>query len=230
MKAMILAAGKGERMRPLTLTTPKPLLQAGGKALIDYHLERLARAGFQDLVINHAWLGEQVEQHVETHTPAGLGIQYSREGEPLETAGGLRKALPLLTEGGDWFALVNGDVWTDFDFARLTPPASGDALLVLIDNPSHNQQGDFGLAADGRVTVAGDTHYTYAGIALIHRHLIEAAPPTEDRLGPILKAAAAEGRVWGLIHPGAWIDVGTPDRLQALDRQLSEQKKESNIR
>lgn len=219
MKAMILAAGRGERMRPLTLRTPKPLLKAGGRALIDYHIDRLREAGFRELVINHSWLGEQICEHVQKTSPPDLEIRFSEEASPLETAGGIRHALPLLDGEGDWFALVNGDIWTDFDFSLLKPPAGGDALLVLVDNPSHNRDGDFDLAADGRVLDQPGS-YTFSGISLINRRLLETGAPDEPRLGPLLRDAARRGQVRGLHHKGAWFDVGTPQRLAELDAFL----------
>lgn len=139
MKAMILAAGKGERMRPLTLTTPKPLVRAGGVPLIEYHLRALAAAGFNEIVINHAWLGQQIEDYLGDGTQFGLSIQYSPEGEPLETGGGIFRALPLL--GDDAFLVVNGDIWTDYDFSVLHQPITGLAHLVLADNPAHHRPG-----------------------------------------------------------------------------------------
>ncbi|HCJ29220.1 MAG TPA: mannose-1-phosphate guanylyltransferase, partial [Pseudomonas sp.] len=148
MKAMILAAGKGERLRPLTLHTPKPLVQAGGTPLIEYHLQALARAGFTELVINHAWLGEQIEAYLGVGDRFGVHIDYSAEGEPLETGGGIHRALPLL--GDQPFVVVNGDIWTDYDFAALPQPLTGLAHLVLVDNPAHHPAGDF-LLAGGQV-------------------------------------------------------------------------------
>ena len=221
MKAMILAAGKGERMRPLTLTTPKPLLQAGRKPLIVHHLERLRRAGLTDVVINHAWLGEQIEQALGDGTDFGLRIVYSPEGEPLETAGGIIKALPLLTaEGDEWFLVINGDIWCDFDFSRLTPPTDADALLVLADNPQHNAGGDFHLRVDGTVAAEGPDKLTFSGISLLHRRLFDHQQQGHRKLAPILRAAMAEHRVKGLAHHGHWIDIGTPERLQQLDDWL----------
>ena len=146
MKAMILAAGKGERMRPLTLTTPKPLVRAGGVPLIEYHLRALAAAGFTDIVINHAWLGQQIEDYLGDGSRYGVSIQYSAEGEPLETGGGIFRALPLL--GDEAFLVVNGDIWTDYDFSVLHPSITGLAHLVLADNPAHHPTGDFSLIGD----------------------------------------------------------------------------------
>lgn len=223
MKAMILAAGKGERMRPLTLTTPKPLLEAGGKPLIAYHLENLHRAGFRDLVINHAWLGQQIEQALGTGEAFGLTISYSPEGEPLETAGGIVRALPLLTGGGeDWFLVINGDIWTDFPLAELQPPATPDcdALLVVTDNPAHHPDGDFALQQDGTLASEGTDKLTFTGISLLHRRLFTGLDDNAGKLGPVLRRAMVAGRVRGLHHRGQWMDIGTPERLAELDRKL----------
>lgn len=221
MKAMILAAGKGERMRPLTLTTPKPLLEAGGKPLIVHHLARLKAAGFRQIVINHAWLGEQIEQTLGDGGQFGVDIAFSRESEPLETAGGIIQALPLLTAGGeDWFLVINGDIWCDFDLLRLQPTASADALVVLSDNPDHHPVGDFHLDSGGLVRAEGSAKLTFAGISLLHRRLFEGLAPGSRKLAPLLRAAMAEERVRGIHHRGEWLDIGTPERLVQLDRQL----------
>lgn len=221
MKALILAAGKGERMRPLTLTTPKPLLRAGGKPLIEYHIERLCQAGFRELVINHAWLGEQIEHHLGDGHRFGVTIEYSAEGEPLETAGGIRRALPQLTRGGEWFLVINGDIWCDADLSALQPPENADALLVLTDNPTHNPDGDFALSSDGRVLSDGPQCLTFTGISLLHRRLFDRLPEGPRKLAPVLREAMKQGRVRGLHHRGQWLDIGTPERLQQLDRELS---------
>lgn len=231
MKAMILAAGKGERMRPLTLTTPKPLLGVGGKPLIEHHLERLQLAGFQDVVINHAWLGEQIEHTLGNGERFGLSLHYSREGEPLETAGGIVRALPLLSNPDtDWFMVINGDIWADFDLAQLQPPAAGeqpaiDAILVLADNPSHNRSGDFCLKDSGILSeecaVKEGEKLTFTGISLLHRRLFDGLTDQAGKLGPVLRASMAKDRIAGLHHRGLWIDVGTPERLRALDQQLA---------
>lgn len=220
--AMILAAGKGERMRPLTLTTPKPLLQAGGRTLIDYHLDHLQKAGFTDVVINHAWLGDQIEQTLGDGHSRGLTIHYSRESAPLETAGGIRQAMPLLTRAGqDWFLVINGDIWCDLDLAQLVPPSNDDlARLVLVNNPPHHPEGDFQLDAAGRVNASGEPALTFAGISLLHRRLFESLPPGHRKLAPVLIEAMAAGRVSGLHYDGAWFDIGTPERLVSLDRYL----------
>lgn len=218
---MILAAGKGERMRPLTLTTPKPLLPAGDKPLIVHHLERLKAAGYQQLVINHAWLGRQIEEELGNGGAYGMSIEYSRESEPLETAGGIIHALPLLTSDGDeWFVVINGDIWCDFDPAQLTVPDNADALLVMTDNPAHNPAGDFCLHQDGTVSAEGSEMLTFAGISLLNRCLFEGLAPGPRKLAPILREAMARKRVRGLRHNGQWMDIGTPERLRELDRKL----------
>lgn len=221
MKAMILAAGKGERMRPLTLTTPKPLLEAGGKPLIVHHLDNLRRAGFSRVVINHAWLGDQIEYALGDGNRFGVRIEYSREATPLETAGGIVQALPMLVAGGeDWFLVINGDVWCDFDLSSLAPPEDADALLVLTGNPNHNPDGDFHLDNDGRVSSEGEGKLTFSGISLLHRRLFDEIPAGSRKLAPILRAAMTKGRVRGVHHNGDWMDIGTPQRLRQLDNLL----------
>lgn len=210
MKAMILAAGKGERMRPLTLHTPKPLLPVAGKALIEYHIEALAAAGITGLVINHAWLGQQVEQALGDGSRYGVSIVYSRETEPLETGGGILRALPLL--GDDPFVLVNGDIWADYDFARLPQQPDGLAHLVLVDNPEHHGGGDFALE-QGQVRSAGASMLTYSGIAVLHPRLFAGCAGGAFRLAPLLRAAMEEGLVSGEHFAGRWLDVGTVERL-----------------
>ena len=222
MKAMILAAGKGERMRPLTLTTPKPLLKAGGDPLIVHHIRKLRAAGFRDLVINHAWLGEQLEAALGNGQAYGASIRWSPEDEPLETAGGIVHALPLLDTDDGWFAVINGDIWHDFDLRLLRPPAQGRALLVLADNPVHHPQGDFVLDSGGQVHESGSPRLTFTGISLLHRSLFQPLPPGPRKLAPVLKAAMAGGEVYGLHHRGQWMDIGTPERLAQLDRMLTQ--------
>ena len=216
MKAMILAAGKGERLRPLTLHTPKPLIRAGGVPLIEYHLRALAAAGFTEIVINHAWLGQQIEDHLGDGSRWGVSIRYSAEGEPLETGGGIFKALPLL--GDSPFVVVNGDIWTDYDFAALRRPLSGLAHLVLVDNPAHHQAGDFCLndaqVQDGG---AGADTLTYSGIAVLSPELFKGAVAGAFKLAPLLRAAMAEGRVTGERLQGRWVDVGTHERLAEVE-------------
>lgn len=219
MKAMILAAGKGERLRPLTLHTPKPLVQVGGKPLIEYHIRALARAGFTELVINHAWLGEQIEAHLGAGDRFGVSIRYSAEGEPLETGGGIHRALPLL--GDQPFAVVNGDIWTDYDFAALALPPERLAHLVLVDNPAHHPAGDFALAEGNIVEAeASSAKLTYSGIAVLHPRLFADCTAGAFKLAPLLRRAIAAGQVSGEHHSGRWVDVGTHERLAEVERIL----------
>lgn len=213
MKAMILAAGKGERLRPLTLHTPKPLVPVAGVPLIDYHLRALAAAGVTEVVINHAWLGAQIEAYLGDGARFGLSIAYSPEGEPLETGGGILRALPLL--GDDPFILVNGDIFTDYGFANLCRPLPGLAHLVLLDNPAHHPQGDFTLLADGQLTDAqpGQPSLTYSGIAVLSPALFADCQPGAFKLAPLLRQAMAQGLVSGERYAGSWIDVGSYERL-----------------
>jgi len=219
MKAMILAAGKGERMRPLTLHTPKPLLPVAGVPLIEYHLRALVAAGFKEVVINHAWLGAQIEAHLGNGAGWGLSINYSPEGEPLETGGGIFKALPLL--GNDPFVLVNGDVWTDYDFSRLPQKPAGLAHLVLVDNPGHHGKGDFCLqqerVSDGTESAAT---LTYSGIAVIDPALFDGCTAGAFKLAPLLREAMASGRVTGEHYRGHWVDVGTQERLAEVEQLI----------
>ena len=218
MKAMILAAGLGKRMRPLTDHTPKPLLEAGGKPLIVWHLEKLRAAGFTQLVINHAWLGDKLEAQLGDGSDFGVTIQWSREGQPLETAGGIRRALSLL--GDEPFLVVNGDIWTDMDFEHLRRMPSGSAHLVLVDNPPHHPQGDFHLASDGKVRDNGHPALTFSGIGVYRPELFTSLDDGEARLAPLLRAAMVGGQVTGEHYGGQWWDIGTPDRLEALDAYL----------
>ncbi len=221
MRAMILAAGYGKRMRPLTDRTPKPLLRAGGRRLIDWHIERLRAAGITELVINTGWLGEQIEQALGDGSAAGVRIRYSREGTPLETAGGIRRALALL--GDEPFLVVNADIWTDHDPARLPRAPEGMAHLVLVDNPGHNADGDFYLGADGRVQEEGEPRHTFSGIGVYRPELFAGLPDGEEApLGPLLRRAMAEGAVSGELYRGRWFDIGTPERLEELDTLLGE--------
>lgn len=218
---MILAAGKGERMRPLTLEIPKPLLEAGGKSLIAHQVDKLAAAGYRDLVVNQAWLGERLEQALGDGAALGVHITWSREGEPLETAGGIIQALPLLSPGRDSsFVAVNADIWTDYPFARLPAVDGRDTLahLVLVDNPPQHRDGDFALI-DGRVRepAPGETALTFSGIAVYHPALFAGVAPGKGSVVPLLRAAMAQGRVGGEYYGGHWFDIGTPERLEALD-------------
>jgi MurNAc alpha-1-phosphate uridylyltransferase len=227
VKALIFAAGKGERMRPLTDHTPKPLLPVRGKPLIAWHLERLAAAGVRDVVINIAWLADCFEPALGDGSRWGLRLHYSHEGdEPLETGGGMQHALPLL--GDAPFLAVNGDIWCDFDFAALPPQPKGLAHLVMVDNPGHHPRGDFALASDGRLHGAGEPRLTFSGIGVYRpalladwREVIGPAPgadatPPRFKLAPLLRAAMARGQVDGQHHRGEWADVGTPERLAGL--------------
>lgn len=220
MKAMILAAGRGERMRPLTDHTPKPLLMVGGKPLIVWHLERLAAAGFQDVVINHAHLGAQIEAALGDGAQWDLEIQYSPEPPgALETAGGIATALPLL--GNQPFLVVNGDIFCDWDFKRARQLASHPAHLVMVANPAHHAGGDFSLDGE-RVTYAGGgPTLTYAGIGIFAPVFFAGvAPGSIMKLRPLLDAAIAAGTLTGERHAGRWVDVGTPQRLAELDQEL----------
>lgn len=228
---MILAAGRGERMRPLTDDVPKPLLIAGGKALIEYQLISLARAGFVDIVINHAYLGEKIEQALGSGERYGVNIQYSPEAVVLETAGGIANALPLLAGSSDRmpFLVVNADIYCEMDYALLIPTlhamqCQSDQLLahlVLIDNPAHHSEGDFALR-DGLVALAETDRLTFSGIGVYQPQLFQNIEPGKAvKLGPLLRCAIAEGKVSGQHYFGQWIDVGTPERLEELDKQLS---------
>ncbi len=216
---MILAAGRGERMRPLTDRIPKPLLEVGGKPLVAWHLERLAAAGLRRVVINHAHLGEQIEERLGDGSEWGINIAYSPEATALETGGGIFNALALLGDGP--FLVVNGDIWCDVDFSGLDRVRQGDlAHLVLVDNPAHHPEGDFCLHA-GRVSGAGGARLTYSGIGVYRAALFADCTPGAFPLAPLLRAAMADGRVSGMHHRGQWLDVGTPQRLAELDRQLT---------
>lgn len=218
MRAMILAAGKGERMRPLTLTTPKPLIPVAGVPLIEYHLRALEKAGIREVVINHAWLGEKIEAHLGDGARFGVQITYSKESQPLETGGGIYKALPVL--GDEPFIVVNGDVFTDYDFSILLQPLQGSAHLVLINNPEHHREGDFSLQ-EGRVLSPLTETYTYSGIAVLHPELFADCQAGAFKLAPLLRQAIAQGRVSGEHFNGCWIDVGTQERLAAAETVLA---------
>ena len=248
MKAMLLAAGRGERMRPLTDRTPKPLLVAGGKPLIVWHLEKLAAAGITEVVINHAWLGEQIPAALGDGSAYGVHITYSAEGEALETAGGIARALPLLTQGepdNAPFAVISSDAWSDLDYTRLTEVAQrlaageGDCWCLMVDNPGHHQGGDFALD-NGHLKLAGTAHkasagnntqtttspeadaLTYAGIGVFTPTMFrDIADGTRAPLRPWLEKAITAGRALGDHHQGRWFDIGTPARLEELDRLLT---------
>jgi len=225
MKAFILAAGRGERMRPLTDHTPKPLLMAGGKPLIGWHLERLAAAGFEEIVINHAHLGSLIEAELGDGSPWGLRIRYSPEPPgALETAGGIASALPLL--GDRPFLVVNGDIYCDFDFGRfLQSTAAGwhpPAHLVMVANPAHHAGGDFSLDGERVIYANGQETLTYAGIGVFSQAFFaNVQPGTVMKLRPLLDAAIAAGTLTGERYAGRWVDVGTPQRLAELDQELT---------
>lgn len=240
--AMILAAGRGERMRPLTNKTPKPLLQAGGKMLIEYHLEKLAQAGFATVVINHAYLGEMIEATLGNGERYGISIHYSAEQDILETAGGIAKALPLLTDStrSRPFAAINADIFCRMDFATLQPVLqhmhSGSlptlAHLVLTDNPPQHPEGDFFWSSSSYKLIAhahpGCQKLTFCGIGVYHPELFaNVLPRRAEKLAPLLRHAIAAGKATGSYYSGMWMDIGTPERLQILDTML--QKNRSNL-
>jgi N-acetyl-alpha-D-muramate 1-phosphate uridylyltransferase len=222
---MILAAGRGERMRPLSDTLPKPLLKAGGKPLVHWQLERLAQAGFRRIVINHAHLGAMLEEAIGDGRRWNVEVIYSPEKEALETAGGIRQALPLL--GAETFAVLNGDVYTDYDFAdlgarieTLRSQPQAQVHLVLVDNPEHHPDGDF-FYHEGAVLATGTRKLTFSGIAVYRRELFEPlVAGAKHKLSPLLSGAIAGGRARGEHYRGVWFDIGTPERLAALDNLL----------
>lgn len=221
MKAMILAAGRGERMRPLTDGLPKPLLTVGGKALIVHHLEALARAGVREVVVNLAWQSAKLRAALGDGSAFGVQILYSDEGEVArETGGGILHALPLLGEAP--FLVVNGDIWTDFPFGRLALGAAADARLVLVPNPPQHPRGDFSLAGErvGEEDGPDVTRHTYAGIGLYRPELFAGCAPGRFPLLPLLRRAIAAGRLQGEVYRGVWQDIGTPARLAALEAAL----------
>ncbi|SEL31721.1 N-acetylmuramate alpha-1-phosphate uridylyltransferase MurU [Nitrosovibrio tenuis] len=230
---MILAAGRGERMRPLTDTMPKPLLRAGGKALIEYHLQNLRRAGFYDVVINHAHLGHIIEAALGDGKRYGLKIRYSHEPVALETAGGIAQALPLLgvgpnRQGGQPFFTVNADIYCEIEFSSLVPvlwdmqahPDGELAYLVLVDNPLHHPMGDFVLDS-GKVSLSGKNNLTFSGIGVYLPSLFDdVVPGSTAKLAPLLRQAMTAERIAGEHYRGLWVDVGTPERLRQLDLRL----------
>ena len=227
MKAMILAAGFGKRMRPLTEVTPKPLLMVAGKPLLQHHIERLAAAGITELVINTSWLAEQIEDYFGDGSDFGVSISWSREAQPLETGGGVARALPML--GTEPFLLINGDVWADFPIHRIgtkTLEQDQDAWLLLVNNPEHNPKGDFGLSVQ-LVSFEGSPCFTFSGISLMRPALFaehlerDGAFPLRD----VLRPAIVAGRVGGELYTGSWCDVGTLERYQQLQASLNQANK-----
>lgn len=221
MKAMILAAGRGERMRHLTENTPKPLLKIADKALIEYSLEGLVNAGFSEIVINVAYLGQQIKTYCGDGSRWGVSIQYSDEGETaLETAGGIAKALPLLGEKP--FLVVNADILFDYPLAELRNKQVDWAHLVMIDNPPHHPQGDFCLQADGTLSEQGEPKYTFSGIGVYHPAMfadLQVGQPL--KLRPVLNLAMQQQRISGEYFNGLWLDIGTPERLQEISIGLA---------
>ncbi|MEE8056736.1 MAG: nucleotidyltransferase family protein [Pseudomonadales bacterium] len=222
MKAMILAAGLGKRMRPLTDNKPKPLLLCAGKPLIVYHVEALVAVGVEEIVINHAYFGEQIERALGDGSRYGAYIQYSAEDKPLNTGAGIANALPLL--GDTPFILTNGDVWTDFSFQHLVDVEINLAHLVMVANPEHNPQGDFALMENGRLLADRDSDkgvgLTYSGVSVLHPKLFDFCPRGPFPLRQPLIDAMGENKVSGQFYNGAWTDVGTPERLEALEQQI----------
>ncbi len=220
MKAMILAAGRGERLRPLTDELPKPLIKVAGKSLIEYHIENLADAGFKEVIINTAWLAHKIHQQLGDGSKYSVSITYSDEGEALETAGGIINAFPLL--GDDAFLVVNGDIWCDFDFSTL-PELTADiqAHLVLVKNPPHNLKGDFALQ-DKLIKNTGESMATYSGIGIFNPVFFAAQKKGISPLAPIIREKCEQDLVSGQYHAGRWTDVGSLERLQQLEAQLAE--------
>ncbi len=219
MRAIILAAGRGERMRPLTDITPKPLLDVNGKPLVQYHIENLVHAGIKEIVINHGVLGEQIENYLGDGGRFQANIQYSAEGNnPLETGGGIFKALPLL--GNDPFLVINADIWTDYSFRNLPVQPTGLVHLVLVDNPEHNPDGDFAIT-DGYIENTGSRKYTFSGIGVYRKELFDEISGGAFPLTPLIRKAADKHLVTGEIHGGAWFDIGTPERLGKLREQIA---------
>jgi len=216
MRAMILAAGRGERLRPLTDSVPKPLVDLGGKPLIEYHLESLAQAGFREIVINQGHLGGELPEVLGDGRRWGIHIHWSDEQpQALETGGGIFKALPLLGTGP--FLVVNGDVWTNYPFADLRAVKCDRAHLVMVANPEHNPSGDFALVG-ARLREDGPVKHTFSGIGVYHPRLFDGCRPGKFSVVPLLRAAMRDHLVTGELFTGAWDDIGTPERLEALRR------------
>jgi N-acetyl-alpha-D-muramate 1-phosphate uridylyltransferase len=218
-RAIVLAAGFGERMRPLTLTTPKPLLPVAGRPLIVHHLEKLAAAGIREIAVNVCWLRRAFPEALGDGARFGVSIRYFDEGDaPLEVAGGIRNALDFFA--GEPFAVVNGDVYTDFPLALAAPAAGVLGHLVLVPNPEHHPRGDFGLEC-GEVRIEGVRRYTYSGIATFRPELFGGLPRGRAALRPLLERALRAGRLSAEVHGGLWSDVGTPERLAELNGRLA---------
>ncbi len=221
MRAMILAAGRGERMRPLTDTTPKPLLKVGGQCLIEYHIQHLVAAGFTEIVINHAYLGKQIEETLGNGQRYGAQLRYSPEEIALETGGGIFKALPLLGQAP--FLVINGDIWCDYPFAQLRDTLTGLVYLVLVKNPEHHPQGDFCLIKNC-VSQGDAPRLTFSGIGVYHPDVFKDCQQDRFPLAPLIKKAMHTGQVSGEYYKGQWIDIGTPERLQCLEQILENEK------
>lgn len=219
MKAMLLAAGRGERMRPFTLTTPKPLVPVGETTLIDHALKQLKLAGFRDVVINVHHLGEKIIAHCGDGSQFGLSIQYSIEETLLDTGGGIYRALPLL--GDAPFLVLSADVWTDFPLHTLRQEKISGAHLVFVDNPSFHPQGDYSLGRDGSVHFDGEKKYTYANVAVLHPFLFDGFTEGAFRLSQVFHRAISENKMTGEHYAGAWYNVGTPDELRCLRESVS---------
>jgi len=231
MRAMILAAGRGERMRPLTDHLPKPLLKVAGKPLIVHHIEALAAAGIREIVVNHAWLGSLIEQQLGDGRQFGVRLHYSAEGTTgLETAGGIKKALPLLTadSANAPFLVINGDVFTDYSLPKLVGrglPSDALAHLVLVENPLQHPAGDFAFSAQSPwLQVAGEPKFTFSGIALYRPAFFNEVPTGPQKLAPFLRQAMAHQQVSGELYAGYWSDIGTPERLLQANTAFAAQQ------
>lgn len=231
MKAMILAAGRGERMRPLTDTTPKPLLVVAGCSLIEHHIKALHRAGICDIVINHAWLGEQIEATIGDGQQFGVNIRYSAENIALETAGGIRQAMPLL--GNQPFLVINADIWTDFPLIQLINAAKkhfSDSIwahLLLVPNPAEHPEGDFQLRDETALVYENGIYpdlssYTFSGVGIYHPKIFYFLDEGKQALAPILRSLIKEQHVSAEIYSGDWFDIGTPQRLDEINAYLAE--------